>query len=100
MDGIQNAKACGVMFGRGKHLTPSQITELQERRQQGVLIRTLMHDYRISVLSLNYLDGRVQTVETDVRFLAPALGRLPAHDRITVQRWSKHGRSSLPPSRV
>ncbi len=48
MDGIQLAKARGVVFGRSKQLTPSQIAELQERRQQGVLIRTLMHDYRIS----------------------------------------------------
>jgi DNA invertase Pin-like site-specific DNA recombinase len=48
MNGIQLAKARGVVFGRSKQLTPSQITELQERRQQGVLIRTLMHDYRIS----------------------------------------------------
>jgi DNA invertase Pin-like site-specific DNA recombinase len=48
MDGIQLAKAGGVMFGRSKQLTPAQIAELQERRQQGVLIRTLMRDYHIS----------------------------------------------------
>jgi DNA invertase Pin-like site-specific DNA recombinase len=48
MDGIQLAKARGVVFGRSKQLTPAQVTELQERRQQGVLIRTLMHDYQIS----------------------------------------------------
>lgn len=38
MDGIQNAKARGVPFGRHKTLT----------RQQGIAISTLMHDYRIS----------------------------------------------------
>jgi DNA invertase Pin-like site-specific DNA recombinase len=48
MDGIQLAKARGVAFGRSKQLTPAQVTELQERRQQGVLIRTLMQDYQIS----------------------------------------------------
>lgn len=48
MDGIQLAKARGVVFGRSKQLTPAQVAELQERRQQGVLIRTLMQDYQIS----------------------------------------------------
>ena len=48
MDGIRLAKARGVVFGRTKQLTPPQVIELRERRQQGVLIRTLMHDYRIS----------------------------------------------------
>src|SRR5512134_1764798 len=38
MDGIQLAKARGVVFGRSKQLTPSQIADLQERRQQSVLI--------------------------------------------------------------
>jgi len=33
---------------RSKQLTPAQVAELQERRQQGVLIRTLMQDYQIS----------------------------------------------------
>jgi len=37
-----------VVFGRSKQLTPQQVAELQARRQQGVLIRTLMHDYQIS----------------------------------------------------
>ena len=48
MDGIQKAKARGVPFGRHKRLTPLQIVELHDRRQQGTPIRTLMHDYRIS----------------------------------------------------
>lgn len=62
MDGIQLAKARGVVFGRSKQLSQSQIAELQERRKQGVLIRTLMHDYRISKASVyRYL----QTNATD-----------------------------------
>jgi DNA invertase Pin-like site-specific DNA recombinase len=48
MDGIALAKARGVVFGRSKRLSQPQITELRARREQGVLIRTLMHDYRIS----------------------------------------------------
>src|SRR5262245_33075782 len=47
MDGIENAKARGVVFGRHKSLTRQQIAELQDRRQQGALVRTLMNDYRI-----------------------------------------------------
>jgi DNA invertase Pin-like site-specific DNA recombinase len=48
MDGIESAKARGVMFGRHKCLTQQQIVELQARRRQGTLIRTLMSDYRIA----------------------------------------------------
>jgi DNA invertase Pin-like site-specific DNA recombinase len=48
MDGIQKAKERGVQFGRDKSLAPAQVTELQQRRQQGALIKTLMADYRIS----------------------------------------------------
>src|SRR6266545_5930081 len=48
MDGIQSAKARGVVFGRHKCLTRPQIVELQARRRQGTLIRTLMSDYRIA----------------------------------------------------
>jgi DNA invertase Pin-like site-specific DNA recombinase len=47
-DGIEHAKARGVPFGRRTALPRQRITELQARRQQGVAISTLMHDYRIS----------------------------------------------------
>lgn len=47
-DGIQKAKAQGVRFGQAKKLTPLQITELQNKRKQGALIKTLMQDYRLS----------------------------------------------------
>jgi DNA invertase Pin-like site-specific DNA recombinase len=52
MDGIQKAKAQGVQFGRKKTLTTQQRTELQHRRKQGTLIKTLMKDYRISKASV------------------------------------------------
>jgi DNA invertase Pin-like site-specific DNA recombinase len=48
MDGIQKAKERGVQFGRNKSLTPEQVAELQQRHQQGELIKTLMTEYRIS----------------------------------------------------
>ncbi len=51
MDGIRKAKERGVHFGRKKKLTTQQITELQSRREQGVLIKTLMRDYRLSKAS-------------------------------------------------
>jgi len=63
MDGIANAKARGVVFGRHKCLTPQQAAELQDRRQQGTPIRTLMRDYRISKATVyRYLSG----VEADI----------------------------------
>ncbi len=48
MDGIQNAKARGVRFGRQKTLTAQQIADVITRRGEGTSIRTLMKDYRIS----------------------------------------------------
>jgi DNA invertase Pin-like site-specific DNA recombinase len=52
MDGIQKAKAQGVRFGRKHVLNTAQIEELRQRRQQGVLIKTLMHDYHLSKASV------------------------------------------------
>ena len=48
IDGIQKAKERGVKFGRDKSLTSAQISEMQQRREQGELIKTLMADYSIS----------------------------------------------------
>jgi DNA invertase Pin-like site-specific DNA recombinase len=48
LDGIRKAQERGVQFGPDKKLTAQQVTELQARRQQGDLIKTLMKDYRIS----------------------------------------------------
>jgi DNA invertase Pin-like site-specific DNA recombinase len=52
MDGIQKAKERGIRFGRRKSLTTEQIAELRQRREQGVLIRTLMVDYKLSKASV------------------------------------------------
>ena len=52
MEGILKAKEHGVKFGRHKTLTPTQIAELRQRREQGVLIKTLMADYRLSKSSV------------------------------------------------
>jgi DNA invertase Pin-like site-specific DNA recombinase len=43
-DGIQKAKERGVQFGKRKKLNPEQIAELQQKRQEGVLIKTLMKE--------------------------------------------------------
>jgi DNA invertase Pin-like site-specific DNA recombinase len=47
-DGIVKAQERGVKFGKKKALHPSQITQLQNRRKQGALIKELIKDYRIS----------------------------------------------------
>ena len=57
MDGIKKAKERGVHFGRNKKLTRQQTRELQRRRAQGELIKTLMKDYGLSKSSVyRYLD--------------------------------------------
>jgi len=62
MDGILKAKAQGVKFGRRKSLTPEQIAELQHRRKQGTLIRTLMKDYHLSKATVyRYLNEESST---------------------------------------
>ena len=62
MDGIHNAKARGVQFGRHKRLTPQQVAKLQDQRRQGTRIRTLMDDYRISKATVyRYLEGASPT---------------------------------------
>lgn len=52
VDGIRKAKQRGVHFGPKKRLSPEQIDELRQRREEGVLIRTLMEDYSISKVSV------------------------------------------------
>jgi DNA invertase Pin-like site-specific DNA recombinase len=60
MDGIIKAKARGVKFGRSPSLTHDKITELQHRRRQGVLIKTLMKDYQISKATVyRYLNYQI-----------------------------------------
>ena len=57
-DGIANARARGVAFGRRPALTAPQIDELRTRRRQGALIKTLMEDYGLGKTAVyRYLDG-------------------------------------------
>jgi DNA invertase Pin-like site-specific DNA recombinase len=51
-EGIQKAHERGTHFGRRKKLTPAQVSELRWRRAQGVMIKTLMHDYGLSKVSV------------------------------------------------
>ena len=51
-EGIQKARERGVQFGKRKKLNPEQVAELQERRRQGILIKTLMQDYGLSKTSV------------------------------------------------
>ena len=52
MDGIRKARARGVHLGRKTKLTPQRVTELRQRRADGALIKTLMHDYGLSKVSV------------------------------------------------
>jgi DNA invertase Pin-like site-specific DNA recombinase len=66
MDGIQKAKARGVRFGPKKKLAPVQIAELHRRRAQGTLIKTLMHDYGLSKVSVYRYLGAANTALASV----------------------------------
>lgn len=62
-DGIKKAKEQGVAFGRKKKLDKDDIAMLRQRRAEGVLIKTLMKDYKLSKASIyRYLS--VETSET------------------------------------
>ncbi len=66
-DGIQKAKERGVRFGRRKNLSPEQIFELQSRRKQGVLIKTLMKDFALSKSSVyRYLNEAAPVPSTPI----------------------------------
>ncbi len=47
-DGIQNARARGIPLGRRATLTPVQVAELRQRRQEGIRIKDLMQAYGLS----------------------------------------------------
>ena len=51
-EGIQKARERGVNFGKQKTLNQEEVVELQKRRRQGVLIKTLMRDYGLSKTSV------------------------------------------------
>ena len=48
MDGIKKAKDRGVQFGKRPALSEDQISELCEKRGQGILIKDLMAHYDLS----------------------------------------------------
>jgi DNA invertase Pin-like site-specific DNA recombinase len=52
MEGIAAAKARGVRCGPTHTLSHEQLATLVQRRQEGVLIRTLMAEYRLSKASI------------------------------------------------
>ena len=63
-EGIQKAKERGVKFGKPKKLDQQQVTELQERRRHGVLIKMLMKEYDISKASVyRYLAQDAQATQ-------------------------------------
>ena len=64
MDGIKKAKERGVRFGRRKKLTKQEVGELQQRREQGVLIKTLMKDYALSKASVYRYLGQVDSSQS------------------------------------
>jgi DNA invertase Pin-like site-specific DNA recombinase len=64
-DGIQKAMERGVQFGKRKKLSPEQIAELQQRRQEGVLIKTLMKEYTLSKSSVyRYLNETISLLDS------------------------------------
>ena len=57
-DGIIKAKEKGVRFGATKKLTDLQIEEMRQKRKTGVLIKSLMAEYKLSKASVyRYLEG-------------------------------------------
>jgi DNA invertase Pin-like site-specific DNA recombinase len=47
-EGIEKAKAKGIQFGRKAKLTNSQIIEMKNKRESGMLIKDVMAEYKIS----------------------------------------------------
>ena len=52
MEGILKAQKKGVQFGRSKRLDQTQVDELRQKREQGILIKDLMKDYELSKASV------------------------------------------------
>ena len=49
---VQLVAVYRIHFGRKKKLIAAQVSELRRRRAQGILIKTLMHDYGLSKVSV------------------------------------------------
>jgi DNA invertase Pin-like site-specific DNA recombinase len=52
MEGIRKAQSRGIRFGRRYRLTPVQVAQLRQARQDGLLIRQLMQRYGLSKASV------------------------------------------------
>lgn len=61
MDGIKKAKEKGVRFGAARKLTETQITEMREKRGNGVLIKMLMKEYGLSKASIYRYLGQAES---------------------------------------
>ena len=48
MDGILKAKSRGVRFGKEKSLTSEQLNDLKQKRTQGIKIKNLMQEFKLS----------------------------------------------------
>jgi len=48
MEGIIKAKENGIAFGRKKQLTQNDVYTLYQKRQEGILIKDLMREYKLS----------------------------------------------------
>lgn len=51
-EGIMLAKSRGVLMGRKAKLTEEQISEMRQKRQDGILIKDLMMEYSLSKASV------------------------------------------------
>jgi DNA invertase Pin-like site-specific DNA recombinase len=61
MEGIIKAKEKGVGFGRKKQLKQTDIDNLQQKRQSGILIKELMREYKLSKATIyRYLQNTDQ----------------------------------------
>ncbi len=57
MDGIAKAKRKDVRFGAQRKLSDEQIKELRSKRRSEILIKDLMHDYKLLKVSVyRYLE--------------------------------------------
>ena len=52
MDGIQKAKERGIKFGPRVKLNKQQVIEMSQKRGEGILIKDLMKDYKLSKASV------------------------------------------------
>ena len=61
MEGIIKAKENGIAFGRKKQLTQTDVAILYQKRQDGILIKDLMREYKLSKATIyRYLQNTDQ----------------------------------------